>query len=252
MRAEGRLGDSGRMFRRWLHSIAERIPSRCALCHGWPARPVCDTCVAQQAQPRARCGRCALPLASGTAVCGACLSEPPPLDSCIAAVDYAEPWSRLVIAFKFHGQPGWAGPLALLMRHAPWAEPALEQADRLLPVPLSRERLRQRGFNQALLLARALDARKADARSLLRIRDTPAQSGLTRAGRERNLRAALMVAPERAASLRGARILLIDDVMTTGTTLHAAARCLKAAGAAQVGALVFARVDVPQADGPLP
>ena len=111
----------------------------------------------------------------------------------------------------------------------------------MLPVPLSPERLRQRGYNQALLLARALGHPQVHARMLLRVRDTEAQSHLARAERLRNLRGAFVPDPLRAAQLAGKRVLLVDDVMTTGATLHAAAAPLRDAGALQVCALVLAR-----------
>jgi predicted amidophosphoribosyltransferase len=170
-----------------LHALAARLPSQCAVCRAWPAQRVCDACAARFAQPRTRCETCALPLASGTRRCGACLRHPPALEACVAAVDYGYPWADLLAQFKFQGDPGWAATLATLLRSTPWAEPLLEAADLVLPVPLSRQRLRERGFNQSLLLARHLAPRKADASLLLRLRDTPAQSGLSRSQRLRNL-----------------------------------------------------------------
>jgi len=92
--------------------------------------------------------------------CGACIAKPPALDLCLAAVPYDYPWSRLVVDFKFGGQAAWAASFATLMRSTPWVEPTLEQADMLLPMPLSPQRLQERGFNQTLLLARALDRPK--------------------------------------------------------------------------------------------
>ena len=167
--------------------------------------------------------------------------NPPSFDACIAAVDYAYPWADALAQFKFRGDPGWARALATLMRSTPWMEPALDAADRVLAVPLSTERLRERGFNQSALLARQLAGTKADCHTLLRLRATEAQSGLPRAQRLRNLRGAFAVEPARAASLRGQRVVLIDDVMTTGATLHAATMALREAGVAHVTAAVLAR-----------
>lgn len=143
--------------------------------------------------------------------------------------------------FKFQGDPGWAGTLATLIRSMPWAEPALEAADIVLPVPLSRERLQERGFNQALLLARRLAPHKIDATVLLRVVPTAPQTHLTRAERLHNLRGAFMVDPLRRAAVEGRRIVVVDDVMTTGATLHAAAQALRQAGARHVCAIVVAR-----------
>ena len=174
-------------------------------------------------------------------MCGACLQTPPSFDACIAAVDYAYPWADALAHFKFRGDPGWASALATLLRSTPWMEPALDAADRVLAVPLSTERLRERGFNQSALLARQLAGTKADCHTLLRLHATEAQSGLPRAQRLRNLRGAFAVEPARAASLRGQRVVLIDDVMTTGATLHAATLALREAGVAHVTAAVLAR-----------
>jgi len=228
-----------RLFSRWLAAL----PSQCALCHAWPARPLCDACVARFAQPVPRCRTCALRVPAGVSQCGDCLRHPPALDACLAACDYAWPWSDCIARFKFQGEPGWAAPLATLMRATPWAEPALESADLVLPMPLFAQRLRERGFNQALELARRLAPTHCDATLLLRVRDTPPQAGLPRAQRLRNLRGAFALAPLRAGRVKGRRVLLIDDVMTTGASLSAAAQVLRAAGAIHIGALVLARTD---------
>lgn len=226
-----------RPWREWLASI----PSQCAVCHAWPARRVCDDCVARFAAPCPRCATCALPVPAGLAQCGACVRHPPPIDACLAAVDYGYPWAQVLAGFKFQADPGWAGTLAGLLRQAPGVEPALAAADLLVPVPLSRERLRERGFNQALLLARALAPGKARTRTLLRTRDTPAQHSLPRDRRLRNLRGAFAVEPALAPELAGRRVVLLDDVMTTGATVQAAARVLREAGAVHITALAVAR-----------
>lgn len=162
----------------------------------------------------------------------------------MAAVPYAFPWSRIVVEFKFQERPSWAGSLAQILRSAPWVEPALEQASLVLPMPLSSERLRARGFNQSLLLARHLAPRKLAPDLLLRIRDTAPQSSLTRAERLRNVQHAFLVEPLRIGALAGAHVVLVDDVMTSGASLYAASAALKAAGAAHVTGLVLARAEV--------
>jgi ComF family protein len=233
-----------RLARRFT-ALLDAIPSQCAVCRAWPARPVCDACVARFAPPAPRCRTCALPLPAGVAQCGDCLLHPPPLDACVAACAYEWPWPDCIAQFKFHGETGWAAPLATLLRSVPWVEPALEQCDLVLPMPLARERLRERGFNQALELARRLAPDKIDAALLLRTRETPAQSGLARAERLRNLRGAFALEPLRAAGVRGRRIVLVDDVMTSGASLFAAAEVLRDAGAAHVAAIVLARTELP-------
>ena len=224
-------------------ALLDAIPSQCAVCRVWPARQVCDACVARFAPPIARCRTCALPVTPGNPQCGDCLLHPSPLDACHAACTYAWPWPDCIAAFKFRGNPGWAAPLATLMRSAPWVEPALEQCDVVLPMPMAPRRLRERGFNQSLELARRLAPAKTDATLLLRLRDTPAQRGLARAERLLNLRGAFAVEPLRAAAVRGRRIVLVDDVMTSGASLFAVAQVLRAAGAAHLTGLVLARTD---------
>jgi ComF family protein len=158
-------------------------------------------------------------------------------------VPYGYPWAGLIVRFKFQAQAGHADMFAAVLRHAPWVEPALERADRVLPMPLSAQRLQQRGFNQALGLARRLAPDKTDAALLLRIRDTAPQSALSRAQRLRNVRHAFAVEPGRAAELHERRLVLVDDVMTSGASLFAAAAALRQAGAGHVTALVLARAE---------
>jgi predicted amidophosphoribosyltransferase len=200
------------------------LPSRCAVCRSWPQAPLCDTCISQFAQPLARCATCALPLPATSVLrpqrCGACLQSPPPLDLCLTATAYAWPWVDLIAQLKFHQQAGWAAPLATLMLSAPWIEDTLAQADTVLPIPLSPERLAERGYNQSLLLARQLSPDKTD-----------------------DLVGAFAVDPLRAAEIRGQRIVLVDDVMTSGASLHTAAQVLRQAGAAHISAVVLARTE---------
>ena len=178
--------------------------------------------------------------------CGTCQTSPPPLDLCLTATAYAWPWIDLIADFKFHQKPGWVGPLATLMLSAPWAEDTLDAADWVLPIPLSAQRLAERGYNQSWLLARQLSPHKADARLLLRTRDTPSQRTLPRAERLANLMGAFAVEPLRACELRNKNVVLIDDVMTSGASLHSAAQVLRQAGAAKVSALVLARTEAPE------
>jgi ComF family protein len=235
------MGRASILISRRLHTWAHQVPSQCAFCHTWPSQRICNACVARFAQPTTRCQRCALRAPAGVEVCGACIQTPPSFDACIAAVDYAYPWADALAQFKFRGDPGWARALATLMRSTPWMEPALEAADCVLPVPLSTERLRERGFNQSALLAKHLAGPKTDHHTLLRLHATEAQSSLPRTQRLRNLHGAFAIEPSRAAALRGQRVVLIDDVMTTGATLQAATLALREAGVAHVTAAVLAR-----------
>jgi ComF family protein len=229
----------------WLGSSRVRLvlPSRCAICQDWPQAPLCDACISRFAQPQHRCPGCALPLQPSVQRCGSCLRTPPPLDLCLAATGYEWPWIDLIARYKFQQQAGWASPLATLMRSIPGAEDALDDADWVLPIPLSTHRLAERGYNQSWLLARQLSPQHAAAHLLLKTRDTPQQSALPRAERLANLVGAFAVNPLLAPRLRGKKVVLIDDVMTSGASLHSAAMVLRQAGATKVSALVLARTE---------
>ena len=171
--------------------------------------------------------------------CGDCLRRAPPLHGAHAALRYAAPVDRLLPRFKFHRDLA-AGRLLAELMAARFA--ALPRPDALLPVPLHHGRLRRRGYDQALELARplahALELPLLPG-ALRRVRATRPQSELDAAARARNLRGAFMVD---AATSLPAHVVLVDDVMTTGATLYAAARALRGAGVARVGAWVCARV----------
>lgn len=181
----------------------------------------------------------------GVRECGACLREPPPLDACHAAVHYAYPWSSLVADYKFRREPGWSRVFAELLRATPGVPEALTQAELVLPMPLAARRLAERGFNQALELARQLAPAKLDPTLLLRLRETAPQAALSRKDRLANVRDAFGIEPLRAAQMRGRRVVLVDDVMTSGASLFAAAQSVRTAGAALITALVVARTDEP-------
>jgi len=231
------------MLARWTQKLLHRLPSQCAVCHAWPAQPLCEGCVARFAQPRPRCPRCALALPSGIAACGHCISNPPALDACHAAVSYGYPWAGLIGQYKFNGHAGWARSFGLLLRSAAGVEPALDAADLVIPMPLSRQRLSERGFNQALLLARAVAQGKTRTGLLLRTRHTAPQTSLDRRMRLGNLRNAFAVEPLASGQVRGRQVVLIDDVMTSGASMAAAAAALRLAGAAGVTGIVLARTD---------
>ncbi len=231
------------MFAHFFSRMLQQPASQCLICRTWPAQPVCDSCVSEFAQPQPRCRNCALTLPVGLLQCGACLLEPPPLDLCLAAVPYTFPWAHLIADFKFNEQPALAGFFAHLLKATPWVEPTLEAADFLLPMPLSIQRLQVRGYNQALLLAKQLNGAKTRTDLLLRPVDTPAQHGLKRAQRLTALNESFAVDPLKISALQGTRLVIVDDVMTTGASLFTAASVLKAAGAAHVTGLVVARTE---------
>ena len=185
--------------------------------------------------PAARCPRCALPTPLGE-VCGRCLSHPPHYDAGTAVYRYAFPIDKLVQSFKYGHRlalGGWFGERLA-------AVPERIEADLIIPMPLHPLRLRERGFNQAGELARVFGKARhlpIDSRSCRRIRHTAVQAELPWRERARNVRGAF----ECTADFSGRRLLLIDDVMTTGTSLDELARTLKLHGAAQVTVLALAR-----------
>jgi ComF family protein len=158
-------------------------------------------------------------------------------------VSYFFPWANCIARFKFQADPSLARTLAHLMRHAPWIEPALDAASLVIPMPLTPTRLRERGFNQALELARHLSPIKTHAHTLLRRGDTAHQVGASRQERLDHVRDAFWVAPERVTAVRGQAVVLVDDVMTTGASLYEAARALRAVGAARITGVVLARTE---------
>jgi ComF family protein len=245
-RAAGRLAAAAR------HALAgwrAGAGSRCAVCRSWCRDGLCACCAARFAFERERCAACALALPlsatvteAGQSRCLHCLRTPPPWSRATAAVDYGYPWDRLLAEFKFHQRLDHAG---VLLR--PLVDRLRREATggvRVVAVPLARERLRERGYNQSWELARRLArtlALEARPDALFRVRDTRHQLGLHRTARAANLRGAFVVAPHRAAWVRGASIALVDDVLTTGATAQAAAHALLAAGARDVQVWAVAR-----------
>jgi ComF family protein len=250
-----------RLLTQTVSRMANALPSQCAVCRAWGKERVCADCVGRFVKSGNRCLTCALSLPGGAARCGACLQHGSVLDACYAAVDYDYPWDGLLAKLKFDGgqnsggvagaDPAIARTMAHIMRQQADLMQALAQAHWVVPVPLSANRLRERGFNQAVQISKQLLTVKASPLArplarlrtdlLLRTRDTPAQVGLGRAERQRNMLHAFAVEPALAAQVQGARLVLVDDVTTTTATLCAAAAALRNAGAAQVVAIVFAR-----------
>ena len=227
------------------------LPSQCHVCGIWPAKPwgqaVCGDCLSALVPKTSRCSTCALALGTGLTRCSECVLRPPVLARCVAAVEYAYPWDHLVARFKFHGDTAWAQLFASLMADAPGGLDLLNRCDAVVPLPLTPQRLGERGYNQAWLLVQALCRRSPTLRDkprsnwLVKLRDTPPQHELNRTDRLTNLRTVFAVPPQALQAVTGQRVLLIDDIMTTGATLQAAAQALTMAGVSEVIALVFAR-----------
>ncbi|HEY0060576.1 MAG TPA: ComF family protein [Telluria sp.] len=226
---------------------ASLLPNSCALCGLDSDAAVCGPCQAGFLAPGpARCRRCANPLAAADArwPCATCQSTPPAFDATFAAADYAAPLDQLVLQLKFGGCLALAPWMGRRLGQAVLAQGTQALPNLLCPVPLGPLRLVERGFNQALEIARPL-ARTLGvplrAQLAMRALETQAQSGVAPAERRRNIRHAFIVAPDALALVRGQHIGVVDDVMTSGATLNELARTFKRFGAARVSNFVFAR-----------
>jgi len=222
---------------------------RCAACDRRvrPEQSLCDSCSISLEPLGAACPRCAEPLAGpASTVCARCLRTPPPFEAVVAPWRYGGELGAALRRMKLSRVPEIGRELAPLI--APFFTAVIGAAaiDLIVPVPLHRARLARRGFNQAQVLAEetarfaAVDL-DVDALSLRRVRATATQTGLSAAARAHNVARAFAVVPRRARRLAGRRILLVDDIATTGATLAACARVLLAAGAASVVGFVVAR-----------
>ncbi|MFO7767004.1 MAG: ComF family protein [Pelovirga sp.] len=226
----------------WLTRL---LPPVCALCSGAldPAARVsfCDACTSTfDALPAAHCSHCALPFVSAAAsshLCGRCILEPPAYRAAYAAALYQGQLRTAIQRFKFHQRPNLDRPLARLLDEA--LPPDLK-VDLLVSVPLHSGRLRQRTYNQALLLARELARIRhlpTAADVLIKRRATYPQQTLSARERRQNLRGAFSL----NTKIEGKTVLLVDDVMTTGVTLDLCSRVLLDGGAASVTVAVVAR-----------
>ncbi|NIF26238.1 ComF family protein [Pantoea sp. Tr-811] len=237
----------------WLKALVYKctnINHTCLLCDELAEQPhpICAAC--EQALPwlDEYCLRCALPLPMAGLTCAHCSRRPPAFEQVVAPWHYGFPLDTLVSRFKHNRQ--WplgrllAQMLSLNLRHR-YAQ-GLARPTLLLPVPLARRRLRERGFNQAGMLAHWLAKELGIACQesvLLRTRDTPAQQTLDARARRRNLRQAFSVADQGACE--GRHVAVVDDVVTTGATAQAIAQVLRQAGASRVDVYCLARTAKP-------
>ena len=236
---------------------AATLPNRCALCGNLSHVVICGACDAVYwNEAQLRCEVCALPLGvgharsrggsgSGTARaaayrCETCRTAPPPFDATLALADYRAPLDGLARGLTVHARLALGGEFAARLARLVDDTRGASGFDIVAPVPLSHRRLVARGYNQAWAIARPLARRlgvPAEAALLTRVADTAPQSRLDRHARRDNVMAAFAV----AGGVAGRHIALVDDVMTSGATLAAAAQALKAAGAARVTTLVALR-----------
>lgn len=221
-----------------------RFTSRCLLCgaRGMPGLDLCAGCVADLPRNNCCCARCALPLAQPAALCGRCIRREPPWQTAWVPFRYAWPLDRLATRYKFSARLAAGRTLARLWCGHPPPQPARA----IVPVPLHRGRLRRRGYDQSLELARQVAGfmhLPLHAGVLSRVRATHAQSDLDAVARRKNVRGAFRL---RAAADLPAHVALFDDVMTTGATLGECARVLRRAGVERVDVWALARVAPPE------
>lgn len=208
---------------------------------------LCAACAATIVEPSPACTTCGVPLLHAVACCAECLRSTPAFSTARALGLYLSaqaglnPLAHAIQGLKYRRRRVVADALGVLLaRRYPFAAGAL-----IVPVPLHLDRLRARGFNQALLLGRTLGRRRGldvAVDALRRRRDTPGQAGLDAATRRRNLRDAFVAD---ARSVRGRAVVLVDDVLTTGATADACARALRDAGAARVDVFTVGRTPPP-------
>ena len=239
------------LSRAWRSALDALFPPRCGGCRRFSEAVFCERCRSQTVELRGpNCQICGLlfdPLARGAAVCARCRAQPPAFERARAAWVFEGAPRALIHRFKYERRFALAARLAPPMARTRGAREMLEawQPQFLVPVPLHASRLRARGFNQSALLARELSlACGVPTLELLqRTRPTPPQVGLARKERQHNVRGAFATDAYlwEKHRVKGARILLIDDVFTTGATLGECAQTLQKAGAAAIGALTIAR-----------
>jgi ComF family protein len=223
------------------------LPRLCLFCGGVVAESaavaVCGDCegtIEWVESPVCPCCGLIFPVREGEdRLCGACRTEPPPFTRARAAAVYEGPVAKAVTRFKFGRQMAYLPVMQHWLQIPRCAELAAD-ADLLVPVPLHPRRLRHRGFNQALLLAQAFPERPLAREVIVRVRHTVPQIGLNPKERRENVRGAFVV--PHPQQVKGKRILLLDDLYTTGATAKECARVLRQAGARQVDVLTVARV----------
>ena len=226
--------------RAWRHLC----PPLCPLCrlHTTAPEGLCMVCQSQLPLIEGRrCSRCAAAIADGQSLCGNCLQTPPPFEETIAAYRYAPPIDQLICSLKFSSRLSYARILGfLLIRQL--LHRKIEKPDCLLPTPLHSKRLRLRGFNQSLEIARPLSryfGLTIANDHIKRVKAGVPQTSLSGAMRRKNMRGAFRV----CRPLPYRHVVIVDDVLTTGATVTELAHSVRSAGAQRVSVWALARTD---------
>ncbi len=223
-------------FSHWLKQLKLFQPT-CPLCQEPSPSLICDTCYRLLPDIQHACFQCGLPLtmvdtSNNTLRCGQCVQSPPAFDLCISPYHYALPISRFITQLKFHHKLYYAPVLAeLLINKLEQHAEGLPEC--IIPVPLHKNRLRQRGFNQALEIARPIAKRygiKLDTKCCSRVISTAPQMSQDKKTRQKNIHNAFEV----AAGFQYKHVAILDDVMTTGHTVNELARVLRQHGAKRI------------------
>lgn len=218
------------------------------LCNQWQGAPLCSACLDRWRGSASRCSRCAatLRLDAPDDVCRECEDQSPEFDRAIAALSYEAPWTAIVSRLKFKEATAISRPLADLLYDAISLRP--HAVDLIIPVPLSSERLKERGYNQSWLLAQHLAARlqiPAHHDVLKRRRHTARLMSLDAEERRAHIANAFEIRACKIPEVQNRRIAVVDDVLTTGATLNEVAMTLRDAGARSISAWVLARTPAP-------
>ncbi len=231
-------------FSRTTQDLASRRYLKTSLCYAcqlWTNDVLCPTCLETFSVPYNRCTICALPVGvqlSGRCDCSDWTCRP---TSSYALVNYSYPWNRLISQFKYQQKVNLADFFSRQLMQDQKIKSVIEQADVLCPIPLSKPRIQQRGYNQSFELAKKLAPHLSRPDIILRTYHVASQASLNRQQRLKNLSGVFQLDPFKSHLLRNKKVVLVDDVLTTGATIQAVCQVLQNANVAEVSVVVLAR-----------
>ena len=223
------------------------FPAGCLLCAATPSKSkndyLCNSCLGDLQENRHACSLCALPIidSTSTPLCAECLKSPPVFDGCLSAYVYAQPLEWMIQQLKFSEKLSYAPLLSsLMLRYLRVRVPKQSPADVIIPMPLHSRRLKERGFNQSLLLIEPIAAElgiPVDSNSCQRVLDTPHQTGKTARQRKQNIKGAFRFDNQKGYK----RVIIFDDVITTGSSVGELSKVLRRAGVKRIDVWSLAR-----------
>ncbi len=229
------------LFQRLVRAV---YPPRCVLCSapGFGDLDICEACYDDLPWLESTCTQCAIPLADDSGddlKCGRCLQQPPAFDHSLSLFTYEKTAIKLIHQLKFNEKLAYSRLLGSMLAEKIQNQ-CIELPDCILPVPLNKKRIRQRGFNQSIELARCASTTfniAMDRRSVIRVRDTQTQTGLDKKQRRKNIRGAFAI----VKPVNARHVAIVDDVVTTTSTVNELARILKTTGVRRVDVWSIAR-----------